>query len=136
MEVNYDKNKICDAYKELVENPHDRTSIKKFSKKFDRQIAPAAIKVHQRLISAPNASLFNLGASTNNKIELKSGLENKEPVILKVRIQGSYRKFFYFYELNSKGEEEFSLKKNWQGQFDKVLKILVYDVNKHDYSKN
>jgi hypothetical protein len=135
MEIIFDKDKYCQVYKELVENPDNRASIKNFSKKYDYNIVGAAIRLHKKLICSDNASVYNLTATSNNKIELKSGVPDKEPVVLKVRIQDSYRKFFYFCEKNTQGIEEFGLTKNWCGQFNKILKIHVYEVNKHEYSK-
>ncbi len=136
MEITYDKNKCCKAYQALVENPDNRQSIKKFSKEFNNRIVGAAIKIHKKIKNAENAYVYNLTATHNNKIELKSGVSKKEPVVLKVRVQDSYRKFFYFCEKNSEGEEFFELTRNWRGQFKEILKIHVYEVNKHDYSKS
>jgi hypothetical protein len=134
MVIEFDKNKDCIAYKDLVENPEDRTAIKNFAKKFDKNLIGASVKLYQKLKSSPNATIYNQTTSTNNKIELKSGVKDKDFLVLKLRIQNSYRKFFYFYE-TSLEEEEFCLKKNWVGQFDNILKVYVYEVNNHDYSK-
>jgi len=135
MEITFDQNKHCEAYQELVENPENRESIKKFSKIFDRNIAKAAIKVHNKMKIAPNAHVYNITASINNRIELKSGIPHKDPVVLKIRIQDSYRKFFYFCDCSSQDEPVFNLTKDWCGQFKNISKVHVYEVNKHDYSK-
>lgn len=135
MIIEFDKDKHCTIYKELVYNPEDRLAIKNFAKKFNKNIVGAAIKVHQKLESSPNASIYNLTASTNNKIEMKSGVKDAHSVVLKIRVQQSFRKFFHFYETNTLGNEEFCLSKNWKGQFNKILKIYIYEVNNHDYSK-
>jgi len=135
MKIEFDKNKLCKAYKELVENPENRSSHKAFARAFNNSLAKAAIKLHKKLTNAQNAYVYNLITSSDNRIGLKEGVKHHEPLVLKVRIQDSYRKFFYFCENNSQGKEEFGLKKNWGGQFENILKIYVYEVNKHDYSK-
>lgn len=135
MEITFDQNKHCEAYQEFVENPESRASVKKFSRIFDAKITSAALKIHNKMKIADNAHVYNLTASHNNKIELLSGVPHKDPVVLKIKIQDSYRKFFYFCDNSSQDEPAFSLTKDWCGQFKNIFKIHVYEVNKHDYSK-
>ncbi|OXE96175.1 hypothetical protein B0A63_21920 [Flavobacterium johnsoniae UW101] len=135
MIINFENNKDCNCYRDLVLNPADRQSMKNFGRRFDSKLMSAAVKVHNKLLSAPNASIYNLTVSNDNKIQLKSGTPDKESLILKVRVQDAYRKFFNFYVSDSTGVETFCLTKDWTGQFDQISKIYVHDVNKHDYKK-
>ncbi|MBA9072599.1 hypothetical protein GGR22_000725 [Flavobacterium gossypii] len=134
MEISFGKSKECDAFKELMDNPTDRKAIKNFNRSYNQTILKASIKIYQKLKNSDNAFIYNLTASGGNKIEKASGVKDKNPVVLKVRIQDSYRKFFNFYETNTAGVEDFCTINNWCGQFDKVCKIHVFEVNKHDYS--
>lgn len=135
MVIDFENNKDCTCYKDLVLNPTDRQFIKNFGRRFDSNLVGAAIKTHNKMVSAKNASIYNLTVTNDNKIQLKSGTADKSSLILKVRIQSAYRKFFNFYVSDSTGGETFCLTRDWTGQFDQILKIYVHDVNKHDYSK-
>ncbi|WP_281979922.1 hypothetical protein [Tenacibaculum mesophilum] len=134
MEIEYKETKGCSVYKNLMSNPTDRKAIKKFNKEFNQTILGASIKTHQKLESSSNAFVFNQVSSKNNKIEVLSGVKKKAPAVLKVRIQGSYRKFFHFYQ-TSTFDSEFCIVENWVGQFKDVSRIHVFEINKHDYSK-
>lgn len=134
MEIVFSKNKNCDAFKELMENQTDRQAQKKFRKNFNDTILGASIKVYQKLKSSDNAFVFNLASSANNKIEIASGVKKNKPLVLKIRIQGDYRKFFHFDQSATADTEDFCLVQNWTGQFKEICKINVFDVNKHDYS--
>lgn len=135
MVIDFENNKDCNCYKDLVLNPTSRLSIKNFGKRFDSRLASAAVKVHNKLLSASNASIYNLTVGHDNKIKLKAGTSDKDSLILKVRVQDAYRKFFNFYVSDSTGVETFCLTKDWTGQFDQIFKIYVHDVNKHEYKK-
>jgi len=135
MIIDFDGHKSCQAYSGYVENPDDRAFQKKFAKEYDVRIMSAAIKLHKKLKNSVSAHAYNLLVTIDNKIQLLSGVQDKDPLVLKVRIQGDYRKFFYFCENCSDGNKVYGIKKNWCGQFDKILKIYVYEVNKHDYTK-
>lgn len=135
MEIEFSSCKTCDAFKQLMANPTERKAIKNFNKFFNQAILKASIKVYQKLKSSENAHIYNSTTSGNNKIELVSGIKKKEPVVLKVRIQDSYRKFFNFYQSDTSGSKDFCTVQNWQGQFNDVSNIYVLEVNKHDYSK-
>ncbi|WP_264566187.1 hypothetical protein [Flavobacterium sp. N3904] len=117
-----------------MENPTDRQAAKTFNKIYNQSILKSSIKVYQKLKSCDNALIYNQTTSGDNKIEKVSGVKDKNPVVLKVRIQDSYRKFFHFYETNTFGEEDLSITKNWVGQYSTVNNILVFEINKHDYS--
>jgi hypothetical protein len=134
MEIHMRDNKVCTVCKELIENPTDRKAQRNFAKKFGNTIIKALIKVSQKIKSSENASIYNQTSSSDNTIQLVSNVKAKDPVALKVRIQDSYRKFFYFYA-PSEEEAEFSLRKDWHGQFDEITRIYVYEFNKHNYSK-
>ena len=134
MEIHFKDNKNCTVCKELVENPTDRKARKKFAKKFGDTTIKPLIKVYQKIKSSENAFIYNKASSKDNTIQLVSSVKDRDPVSLKVRIQDSYRKFFYFYAPSDE-ETEFSLKKDWHGQFDEITRIYVYEFNKHDYSK-
>jgi hypothetical protein len=134
MEILFGSSKECGAFEELMTNPADRIAIKKFTKHYNQEILKASIKVYQKLKSSDSALIYNQTTSGNNKIEKATGVKDKNPVILKVRVQGDYRKFFNFYETNTSGNEDLSITKDWIGQFNKVCKIYVFDINKHDYT--
>lgn len=134
MDIEFDKNKNCTAYKNLVENIDDRIALKNFTKVFNKNIVDCSIRTYQKLKNAPNASFYNTVSSANNKIEILTGSKNKDNLILKVRLQGDYRKFFHFYEIRD-NNEKICITENWKGQFNEVSKIYIYEVNKHDYSK-
>lgn len=86
---------------------------------------------HNLLKQYPTALDYNkVYGLTTNRIELKDGTKKNQPLILKVRVTGSWRKFFYVVI----GEEDYLLTKDWVGQFDEVRSIYVIDVNKHDYN--
>lgn len=135
MVIDFENNKDCSCYRDLVLNPADRQSIKNFGRRFDAKLVSAAVKVHNKLLSASNASIYNLTVAHDNKIQLKAGTPDKDSLILKIRVQDAYRKFFNFYVSDSTGGEKFCLTKDWTGQFDQIFKIYVHDVNKHDYKK-
>lgn len=134
MEIEFSKDKSCSAFEELMNNPEDRKSLKKFNKLFDSTIMKASINVYQKLKSSKSALIYNQTTSNKNRIELVTGKGKKETLVLKVRINSDYRKFFYFYQTDTLGNEEFCTKEQWIGQFDDVCKIYVFSVNKHDYS--
>jgi hypothetical protein len=122
-------NKLCDCYRELVENETDRIAIKKFKKHFNENVLKAALKLHKKLKNADNAAIYNGTVSADNRIEKKQGQRNKEPLVLKVRIQDAYRKFFYFV-----CSEQLCKEDEWAGQFQDVSSILVFEINKHNYN--
>lgn len=131
MNISYDLNKTCNCYEAFVNNPNDRKYMKTFNKMFCKEIMGSVIKLHQRLKAYETASMYNAIAGSDNKIELKSGTGSKDNLVLKVRINKEYRKFFYY--VVSTGD--CVLTNEWKGQFNEVKDICVFDVNKHEYKK-
>jgi hypothetical protein len=132
MEISYGQSNSCSCYENLVNNETDRDAIKKFTKFFNRNILTAVLKTHKRLKAAPNALIYNSTVSEDNRIRLKIGSRDNDPQIMKVRIQSEYRKFFYFVICDN-GQADYCLTKDWQGQFDEVVSIHVFEVNHHVY---
>ena len=87
--------------------------------------------MHDRLEQNASAGAYNvIFGATDNRIELKQGCREKEPLILKVRVGKGPRKFFNSL-INDKQEP--LLKKDWTGDFETVTTIYVVAVNNHDY---
>lgn len=134
MKITYNGTKDCCYYRDYLENPTDRTAIKKFSKHFGENLMSPASKLHQRLKISPNANEYNkLFGANNNKIELMQDTKDNESLILKTRVTSSYRKFFN-YIINTE-EVDFLKKKDWLGQFSNVENIHVIGINNHEYKK-
>lgn len=92
----------------------------------------AAGKLHDRLLKFDSAASYNaMYGASDNRIELKREVREKSPLVLKVRVDRSYRKFFN-QVVNAAGDV--LLRKEWTGDFNSVTVILVTDVNNHDYS--
>ena len=91
-----------------------------------------AIRLHDRLKQFPTAKDYNtIYGTTENRIEIKKkDARDKDPLILKVRVSGSMRKFFN-HIINDKGD--FLLKKDWDGNFGSVKRIFVIAINNHKY---
>ncbi len=132
MTIEYKGNdKTVKCYKDFVENPSDRTALRLFKKTFGC-LDCSAKKLHDRLVSFATAGAYNaVYGSTKNRIEIKHGCADKDPLVLKVRIDDSYRKFFH----NLLDETNVLLKKNWGGDFNTVDRIFVIAINKHEYDK-
>lgn len=132
MIITFGESKECCCYEELVNNPTDRNIIKKFTKKYPHDIIEPAIKLHERLKSFDTAADYQvIYGKTKNGIELKEGVKDKDPLILKLRVSLDYRKFFY--HVLCPETPNYLLKKDWNGQFSEIKHIYVYDVNKHKY---
>ncbi|MDR1091236.1 MAG: hypothetical protein LBL79_09190 [Prevotella sp.] len=131
MVITYNDKKACDCYKDLMKNPTDRACIRNFSKTFTQNIIKSAIQLHERLTAFETALDYNkVYGQTDNRIELLSGTGKKENLVLKVRINRDYRKFFYF--LYNEDKEPL-ITELWTGQFNEVKFIHVFEINKHDY---
>ena len=134
MNVQFKDTKTNKIYEEFVNDPADRKKLRAFGKQFGSQIASEAVKLHQRLQSYPTAGAYNKDyGQTANRIETKSGVKNNNPMIFKVRVTGSWRKFF-----NNVVDVEGTLllKKDWGGDFGTIVDIYicnVIDVNNHEY---
>lgn len=131
MYVNFKETKTNKIYEDFVKEPTDRKKQRAFNKQFGNQIASEAVKLHQRMISYPNAGAYNkVYGQTKNRIETKSGVRNNDPMIFKVRVTGSWRKFFNNY---IDVERNLLIKKDWKGDFGTIVDIYVVDVNNHEY---
>jgi hypothetical protein len=133
MKLNFSNNKDCLVIENISKNSTNRSFIKDFNKRYNANLLKPTIKICKKLTLAENAYTYNLMSSANNKIELLSGIKKNEPTVLKIRVQDGYRKFFHFFCKNS--DEDFSLHKDWVGQFIDVSSIYIYEMNNHDYSK-
>lgn len=132
MVINYKNEKRVECYRDFVMNPSDRCASRKFSKMFGAKLMGPAKKLHERLIAFETAGAYNAKyGTTDNRIELKLGTPDRNPLILKVRIGRGPRKFFH----NQIGDgEDFLLKKDWDGDFNSVSTIYVIEINNHDYN--
>lgn len=131
MNVKFKETKTNKIYEDFVKDPTDRKKQRAFSKQFGNQIASEAVKLHQRIIAYPTAGDYNKDyGQTKNRIETKSGVRNNAPMIFKVRVTGSWRKFF---NKITDDEENLLIKKDWNGDFGTVVDIYIVDVNNHDY---
>lgn len=132
MELNYGTSKAVKCYRDFVLNPDDRTAARAFSKMYGMPLMGPAKKLHDRLKNYPSAGAYNKDyGSTDNRIELKQAVPDKDPLILKVRIGLGPRKFFH----HLVGDEQFLLRKEWTGDFNTVTSIYVIDINNHEYKK-
>lgn len=126
MDVYFGKDKDLKTYEAYIENPADRQAYRKFTKVYPKEIADEAIKRHKLFKKYPSAKDYNdvYGAS-QNRIEKKEGIKDKDPFILKVRINGAWRKFFNIFVDDN---DDLLLKKDWNGQFEEVKSIYVVAV--------
>lgn len=133
MNIDYnDSDKAVRCYRDFVLNPGDRKAVRLFQKTFGQQLMAPAKKLHDRLLAYPTAGEYNsLYGSTDNRIELKSGVRNNDPLILKTRITGAWRKFFNRI-LDEAGN--LLLTRDWNGDFCNVSHIYVIATNNHDYN--
>lgn len=131
MEIRFKSTKECKCYQAFVEDPTNRAKRRAFGKMFG-SIEEESVKLHKRLLSFANAGAYNkVYGGTTNSIELKRGVKKENPLILKTRVTGSWRKFFH-HIFSETGD--FLLVKDWDGNFDAVNVIYVIDVNNHDYN--
>ena len=94
-------------------------------------IEDESVKLHKRLLSFADAGAYNkTHGGTSNCIALKRGEKKGDPLILKTRVTGSWRKFFHHITTET---GEFLLVKDWNGNFNAVSTIYVIDINNHDY---
>mgnify|MGYP003318681987 CR=1 FL=1 len=130
MNISFKKTKENTIYENFVNNPTDRANQRAFTKEYGTQLpSKTAARLHQRLKLFTTAGAYNrVFGGTDNRIELMSGTSDNEPLVMKVRVTGAWRKFFYQLTGN-----DFLLKKDWTGDFDSVGNIYVISVNHHDY---
>jgi hypothetical protein len=131
MNITFGKSKECVCYRDLVSDETDRFAKKRFTKQFSQELITAALKLHKRLKASPNAEVYNNTSSDDNKIQLKEGTKNKDPLELKIRIQKAYRIFFYYVIREKEGE--YCLREEWKGQFREIEDIHIFTINKHEY---
>lgn len=133
MKILFKGTKENKCYEEFVEDPSDRKKLRAFNKIYGASIADESVKLHKRLKHYGSAADYNkMYGLTNNRIEIKTGGKDKDPFILKVRVTGSFRKFFYHMVVIE--EMEFLKKKDWKGCFEEVTDIYVIAINNHDYN--
>lgn len=131
MHIRFKSTKECKCYQAFVEDPTNRAKRRAFGRMFG-SIEEESVKLHKRLLSFADAGAYNkVYGGTSNCIELKRGVKKENPLILKTRVTGSWRKFFH--HIFSETGDLF-LVKDWIGNFDAVSEIYVIDVNNHDYN--
>ncbi len=132
MIIEYDKSKDVECYRDFVTNPSDRKAMRAFSKTFGQNLMKPAKTLHDRLVSFASAGEYNaMYGSTDNRIEIMKGSRDNEPLVLKIRISRSHRKFFN-HKIDNEGK--LLLKQDWKGDFNSITTIYVFAVNKHDYN--
>ena len=132
MFIEYGNSKDVKCYRNFVLNPDDRSAARAFSKTFGVPLMSQAKKLHDRLIKYVSAGAYNaIFGQTDNRIEIKQGCRDKEPLILKVRIGQGPRKFFN--HIIDK-EKNLLLTKDWKGDFNTIKTIYVIAVNNHEYN--
>lgn len=133
MNVTFGNGKENKCYEEFVNNPFDRTALRRFCRFYSKDIADEALNRHNLLCRFATAAQYNaVYGSTDNRIEKKQGVKDKDPFILKVRVTGSYRKFFHV--ISDVENKELLKTRDWIGQFNEVTDIFVLEVNKHNYN--
>lgn len=131
MTINFKNTKELKCYKEFVEHPTDRKALRIFLKYFPKEITSDCVRRHELMKQFNTALDYNrVYGNTANRIEKKDGIKQNNSLVLKVRVSGSWRKFFYM--VCSDGN--CLLTKDWIGHFEEVKSILIIDVNKHDYN--
>jgi hypothetical protein len=132
MVIEYSNKKEIKCYRDYVLNPSDRQASRAFSKTFGVNLMEPAKKLHDRLVQYASVGAYNAKyGSTDNRIELKQGCADKDPLILKVRISQDMRKFFN-QQIDGLGTP--LLKKNWDGDFNSITTVCVVAINKHNYN--
>ncbi|WP_314791652.1 hypothetical protein [Tannerella forsythia] len=136
MKIDYGKGKDVQCYRDYVLNPDDRNASRAFSKRFGESLMKPAKKLHDRLKHYASAALYNsVYGSTDNRIEIKRGVGEKEPLILKVRIDIQKRKFFN-HMIEDCGSSRPCVYEEWKhghGDFGSVVSICIVEINNHEY---
>lgn len=131
MKIQYDKTKEVRCYRDFVLNPDDRKASRAFSKTFGASLMGQAKKLHGRLTAYESAGSYNATfGRTDNRIEIKQGCANRDPLILKVRVGLGVRKFFY----HITDDNNKLLTQDWKGDFNAIKTIFVIAINNHDYN--
>lgn len=130
MNIEYKNDKKLKIYRDYVCNPSPE-SLRMFRKHFNNINADSVLKLHNRLCSYENIAIYNTVFQGKNSIQQMEGVNDNDNFILKVRVDGDWRKFF-----NCFCEEHNLLKKkDFKGQYNEICSIYVTDVNKHNYNK-
>lgn len=133
MVIEYSKNKQVKCYRDFVIEPDNFEARRAFNKTFGKELMEPAKKLHDRLKQFPSAGDYNkVFGKSDNRIELKKGEKENEPLILKTRINVKARKFFQY---RTDREQTYLLVRDWDGDFSKITTIFVIAVNNHDYNK-
>lgn len=133
MEIEYCDTKDVECYRNFVLAPDNRVAVRAFRKRFGAELESAAKKLHDKLLRSSNAKAYNdTYGSGDNGIELKAGVKGKEPLVLKTRINVSYRKFFNHV---ARPDGNLTLAKEWDGDFSSIETLRVIAVNKHNYKE-
>lgn len=132
MTIEYGNSKKVKCYRDFVQDPDDRKASRAFSKAFGATLMESAKKLHDRLKQYTSAGAYNaIFGSTKNRIETKHGCADKEPLILKVRIDRGQRMFFN-HIIDDAGN--LLLNQDWHGNFDTITTIYVTNITNHDYN--
>lgn len=135
MVIEYAENKEVKCYRDFVLKPDDRKIQRAFAKKYGTQLMEPAKKLHDRLKQFNSAGDYNrMFGAGENRIEIKKGDKENEPLILKARISRSMRKFFHQLMPQS-SKQKYLRVQDWKGDFFSITEILVVAVNNHDYNK-
>lgn len=98
MQIEFKKTKELKAYKDFVEHPEDRKALRTFLRYYPNDITQESVRRHSLLKQYNTALDYNkVYGLTTNRIELKDGTKKNQPLILKVRVSGAWRKFFLNY---------------------------------------
>lgn len=134
MNITYSDKKDIIAYRDFVCNATDRNAQRRFRRYYPAEIEKAAVKLHNRLHSYSSVAAYNaVYGRSDNRIELLLGVGENERLIVKTRINDSYRKFFHIIAI----KEDFTMliKRDWGGTLDETMTDLyVIEVNNHDYN--
>ena len=77
-------------------------------------------------------SIYNQQHGGSNRIELKQGQRDNDPVVLKVRVNNAWRKFF---NIEMSDADTALTMREWHGQLNQVDTLCVIDINKHKYNE-
>lgn len=138
MTITFTNNKPCRVLKNYVEALEDDNTkdLMVYSRKLKKEFPSAnelVLNVYQRLKNAPNAEVYNrITQHPDRKIELKRAVGNSDPLVLKVRIENTYYRKFFYHVNNS---NEYTKEKEWSGNFVDVTKICIFDINYHKYKR-
>lgn len=132
MELHYSNDKAVQIWQRFVENPLDMSAQRNFVKHYGAPLVQQATKLHKRLRDATTVSAYNQQHGGKNRIELKQGQRANDPVVLKVRVNEAWRKYF---NIEKQRLDSVLTMGEWQGQLNQVDTLCVIGVNKHKYNE-